>query len=88
MSLILFLIIGAIVGWAASHVLGRDEGIVMSIIIGIIGAFIGSFVSRAFTGSNESYLTLNLGNLVWAFVGSLIFVAILNAFSHSHNRAS
>jgi uncharacterized membrane protein YeaQ/YmgE (transglycosylase-associated protein family) len=88
MSIILFLIIGAIVGWVASHVLGRDEGIVMSIIIGIVGAFIGSFVSRLFTGSDQSYLSLNLGNLLWAFIGALIFVGILNALSHSHNHAS
>jgi uncharacterized membrane protein YeaQ/YmgE (transglycosylase-associated protein family) len=88
MSLILFLVIGAIVGWVASHVLGRDEGLLMSIVIGIIGAFIGSFVSRLFTGANQSYLTLSLGNLVWAFIGALIFVGILNAFSHTHNHAA
>jgi uncharacterized membrane protein YeaQ/YmgE (transglycosylase-associated protein family) len=88
MSIILFLIIGAIVGWVASHVLGRDEGVLMSIVIGIIGAFIGSFVSRLFTGTNQSYLTLNLGNLLWAFIGALIFVGILNAFSHMQHHAS
>jgi uncharacterized membrane protein YeaQ/YmgE (transglycosylase-associated protein family) len=87
MSLILFLIIGALVGWAASRVLGRDEGIIMSIVIGIIGAFIGSFVSRIFTGADQSYLDLSLGNLVWAFIGAIIFVAILNALTHSHHHA-
>lgn len=88
MSIVLFLLIGAIVGWAASQVLGRDEGLAMSVIIGIVGAFLGSIVSRAITGADQSYLALNLDNLFWAFIGSLIFVAILNTFTHSHHRAS
>jgi uncharacterized membrane protein YeaQ/YmgE (transglycosylase-associated protein family) len=87
MSILLFLIIGGLVGWAAATLLGRDEGLAGSVVIGIIGAFIGSFVSRFFTGTNQSYLSLNLGNLFWAFIGALIFVGILNLFSRSHDHA-
>jgi uncharacterized membrane protein YeaQ/YmgE (transglycosylase-associated protein family) len=88
MSIILFLIIGGIVGWAAASLLGRREGIIASIAIGIVGSFIGSFVSEVFAGSNQAYLSLNMAGLIWSFIGALIFVAILNLFTrHSHHQA-
>jgi uncharacterized membrane protein YeaQ/YmgE (transglycosylase-associated protein family) len=88
MGILLFLLIGGIIGWGASQVLGRDEGLTMSIIIGIVGAFIGSFISKAITGTDQSFLALNLGNLVWAFIGALVFTALLNVFTRSHHHVS
>lgn len=81
MSIIVAIILGGLVGWAASRLLGRDEGVLMSIIIGIVGSFIGSFVSRLFTGGDQSFLAFSWMGLFWSFIGALILVAILNAFS-------
>jgi uncharacterized membrane protein YeaQ/YmgE (transglycosylase-associated protein family) len=82
MSLIVAIILGALVGWAASRMLGRDEGILMSIVIGIIGSFIGSLISSLFTGSDQSFLALSWSGLLWSLVGALVLVAIMNAFTH------
>lgn len=82
MSLIVAIILGALVGWAASRIMGREEGIFMSIVIGIIGSFIGGLLSSAFTGSDRSYLAFSWGGLLWSLVGALILVAIMNAFTH------
>ena len=81
MGLLVAIILGGLVGWAASRLMGRDEGILMSVVIGVIGSFIGSFISRIFTGSDQSFLALDLSGLIWAFFGAVILVAILNAFS-------
>lgn len=87
MSIIAFIILGGIVGWIASGLLGRDEGIFMSVIIGIIGSFIGGFVSRLFIGSDQSYLAFSWVGLFWSLIGAIILVAILNSFSRPrHNR--
>jgi uncharacterized membrane protein YeaQ/YmgE (transglycosylase-associated protein family) len=82
MSLIVAIILGALVGWAASRMLGREEGILMSVVIGIIGSFIGSLLSSMMTGSDQSFLAFSWSGLVWSLVGALILVAIMNAFSH------
>jgi len=86
MSLILYLILGAIVGWAAAKVAGRDEGIIASIIIGIIGSFIGGSVSHLFTGSDEAYLAFSWIGLLWSFIGAVIFMIVLNLIQHKGNR--
>ncbi len=79
MSVIMYIILGGLVGWLASKLFGREEGIMASIVIGIVGSFIGSFISRLFTGSNQSYLALGWNGLFWSLIGALALVAVLNA---------
>jgi uncharacterized membrane protein YeaQ/YmgE (transglycosylase-associated protein family) len=67
--------------------MGRDEGLIASIIIGIIGSFIGSFISLLIAGSDQSYLAFSWTGIFWSLVGAIIFVAILNAFtSRQHHH--
>jgi uncharacterized membrane protein YeaQ/YmgE (transglycosylase-associated protein family) len=42
MGLILWLIVGGIVGWLASMIMKTDgqQGIIMNVVVGIVGAFI------------------------------------------------
>jgi uncharacterized membrane protein YeaQ/YmgE (transglycosylase-associated protein family) len=79
MNLIVYIILGGIIGYLASKMLGRNEGILMSIIIGIIGSFLGGYVSQLFTGGDKSFLAFSWMGLFWSFVGSVILVAIINA---------
>jgi uncharacterized membrane protein YeaQ/YmgE (transglycosylase-associated protein family) len=85
MGLLVAIILGGLVGWIASRLMGRDEGVLMSVIIGVVGSFIGSLISRMFTGSDQSFLAFDLSGLIWALVGAVILVAILNAFSGRHH---
>jgi uncharacterized membrane protein YeaQ/YmgE (transglycosylase-associated protein family) len=85
MSLLTALIIGGIVGWLAAQIAGRDEGLIGSIAIGVVGAIIGSFLAQAF-GSTTVFGAISLPGIVWAFIGSLILVVILNAFQYRSHR--
>ena len=89
MSIIVMLIIGGLVGWAAARMMGRDTGLLASIVIGIIGSFIGGFLSTLFTGSDQSALAFSWVGLFWSLIGAVILVAILNALTsrarHHHS---
>lgn len=87
MGIIIAIILGGIVGWAASKLLGREEGVLASIVIGVVGSFIGSLVSRMFTGTDKSFLAFDWSGLFWAFLGAIILVAILNAVRKPHHVA-
>jgi uncharacterized membrane protein YeaQ/YmgE (transglycosylase-associated protein family) len=65
--------------------MGRDEGVLASVIIGIVGSFIGSLISNLFTGSDRSFLAMDAMGLFWAFVGAVVLVAILNATRRPHH---
>jgi uncharacterized membrane protein YeaQ/YmgE (transglycosylase-associated protein family) len=82
------IILGGIIGYVASKLMGREEGIIMSVVIGIVGSFIGGFVSTLLTNANNSYLAFSWMGLFWSLVGSVILVAILNKFaSPRHHHA-
>ncbi|MDB5164871.1 MAG: GlsB/YeaQ/YmgE family stress response rane protein [Candidatus Saccharibacteria bacterium] len=85
MSIIVTIILGGLVGWIAARMLGRNEGVFGSVLIGIVGSFIGSFISELFTGSDHSYLAFSWSGLIWSLIGSVVLVAIMNAFSHRHH---
>ena len=78
MSIIGWIIVGAIAGWIAEKVMGRDDGLLMNIVIGIVGAFIGGFIAtRVFDmaasgGWIYSILVAVVGALVLLFVVGLV----------------
>lgn len=83
MGLILFLVLGGLIGWIASIITKRDEqqGIIMNIIVGIVGAFLGGFLSGVLTGADRSALEFDLGSLFWALLGAIALCMILNALT-------
>ena len=78
MSILLVIVLGGLVGYVASRLLGRDEGVLASVVIGIVGSFIGGFAARLLTGSDQSLLAFSWSGLIWATIGALILVSILN----------
>lgn len=81
MNFIMWLVVGALVGWAASLVMGTRDGLVLDVIVGIIGAFIAGFVLTPLVGIS----TINQNNfsfpaMLVAVGGALILLVILNLF--------
>lgn len=76
-NLILWLLIGALIGWLASIVMRTDEqqGALFNIIVGIVGAAIGGFLFGANTINSGVF---NLQALLISFVGALVLLAVVN----------
>ena len=77
MSIIAWLVVGAIAGWVAGKLVPGDEGygVIGTIIAGIVGALVGGFVFGAVTG--EDWTTgINIPTLLAAIVGAVIVVMV------------
>lgn len=73
-SLIVFLLIGAIAGWAAGKIMkGRGFGIVGNMVIGIIGAMVGGFLFDLLGISAGGFI----GSLVTATVGAVVLIFVI-----------
>lgn len=86
MGLIITILLGALVGYLAAHLFGRREGFVVSAVIGVVGAILGNVVSNLLGAGNQSALNFDLSNLLWALLGSIVVVVILNAVQNRPNN--
>ena len=83
MTFIMWLIIGGILGWLASMVMGTNarQGMILNIVVGIVGAFLGGLLLAPLFGTgtiNQS--DFSIGSLFVSFLGAVILLAIVNLF--------
>lgn len=85
MSYIVAAIIGALIGWIASMIMGTDheQGAIANILIGIVGAALGRwlFVDVLGWGGAATAGTFTLGGILWGVAGAVILIAILKALN-------
>jgi uncharacterized membrane protein YeaQ/YmgE (transglycosylase-associated protein family) len=77
MSIIVWLIVGAIAGYAANLILGRQSvGVIRTVIFGIVGAVVGGFIGGLLPGNGDFLSGFNLVTIITAIVGAVIVGAI------------
>lgn len=79
MNILIWLVLGGLIGWAASTLLRMREGILLNVIVGIVGAVLGGWFLSPFVGVS----TINQGNfsipgLIVSFLGAVILLLIVN----------
>lgn len=78
--MIMSLIIGALAGWIASMIMGKDAqmGVIANIIVGLVGGAIGGWVF-SMLGLTAGGM---LGQIIISVVGAVILLAIINAITN------
>lgn len=82
MSIIAWLVVGALAGWIAGMIVKGDEGygVIGTIIAGILGAILGGFLLGLVTG--ENYMDeFSIMTIVAAIVGAVIVVMVWRAIA-------
>ena len=77
-NFIVWLIVGAIIGWIASMIMRTRGGLLVDIIVGVVGAFIAGLVLTPLLGIG----TINQGNfslpaLVVSLLGAIILLLVV-----------
>lgn len=81
MNLIIWLVIGGLIGWVASILMRTDaqQGILLNVVVGIVGALLGGWFISPMVGVptiNEG--VFSAGALLVSLVGAVILLAIVN----------
>jgi uncharacterized membrane protein YeaQ/YmgE (transglycosylase-associated protein family) len=83
MNVIIWLLVGGLIGWAASLFMGTNDrqGIVLNVVVGIVGAVLGGWLLSGLFGSS----TINQGNfslsgLLVSLLGAIILLALVKLF--------
>ena len=88
MGWIVAIIVGGIIGWLASMVMGRDAsmGIFWNIVVGLIGALIGGWLGSMLLGVDSTLTSFSIPGLLMSFVGAVILLAIANLIQRRRIR--
>lgn len=79
LTIVLWILFGALAGWIASMVMGRNAqmGMIANIIVGIIGAFLGGLLMNLLGQPGVS--GFNLWSLLVAILGAVALLFIVGA---------
>ena len=88
MGIIIWLIVGGIVGWLASIIMRRDaqQGILLNIVVGIVGALIGGWLIGPLLGAGSINDGITIMSFVVSLIGAIILLAIVNLFRRGSVR--
>ena len=83
MNLIIYLIVGAIVGYVASRIMNTSsqQGLFLDIVVGIAGAFLAGFFISPLLGVGTINDAINLPTILVSLLGAVILLAIVKLFT-------
>ena len=81
MNLIIWLVVGGVIGWIASLIMKTDaqQGLFLNVVVGIVGALLGGWLLSPLVGAG----TLNQGDfslagLLASLAGAIILLFLVN----------
>jgi uncharacterized membrane protein YeaQ/YmgE (transglycosylase-associated protein family) len=76
MGIIIWLIVGGIVGWLASLIMRTDaqQGILLNIVVGIVGAFLAGLI----VGGGSINQGITIESFLYSLLGAVVLLAIVN----------
>lgn len=83
-DVIAWIIMGALVGWIASKLMGTDEkqGGVANIVVGIVGAFVGGLIMSLVNSSGADETdAFSIRNFLVALLGAVVVLFIYKQVS-------
>ncbi|VTU23879.1 Transglycosylase associated protein [Variovorax sp. PBL-H6] len=89
MNIIIWLIVGGIIGWIASMIMRTDaqQGMILNVVVGIIGSVIGGWLIAPMLGSaTVNQNDFSIMGLVASLIGAIILLAIVNLFRRGRVR--
>jgi uncharacterized membrane protein YeaQ/YmgE (transglycosylase-associated protein family) len=81
MNIIIWLVIGGLIGWVASRFMRTDgqQGLFLNVVVGIVGAVIGGWFLSPLVGvSTINQNNFSIAGLAVSLLGAIILLAIVN----------
>lgn len=88
MGIIIWLVMGGIVGWIASMIMGTNgrQGIILNVVVGIVGALIGGWLIGPLLGAGSINDGISVMSFIVSLIGAVILLAIVGLFQRRSTR--
>jgi uncharacterized membrane protein YeaQ/YmgE (transglycosylase-associated protein family) len=80
LNFIIWLVVGGLLGWVASMIMGTNDrqGMLLNIVVGIAGAFLGGLIlAPMFNTGTINQGDFSVGSLVVSLLGAIVLLAIV-----------
>jgi uncharacterized membrane protein YeaQ/YmgE (transglycosylase-associated protein family) len=81
MNIIIWLIVGGLIGWVASMIMKTDaqQGLILNVVVGIVGALLGGWLLAPMLGTGTiNSNDFSIAGLAVSLLGAIILLAIVN----------
>jgi uncharacterized membrane protein YeaQ/YmgE (transglycosylase-associated protein family) len=79
MNVIIWLVVGGVIGWAASSIMRTQESVLLNVVVGIVGAALGGWFLSPLVGvSTINQSNFSVPSLLVSFLGAVILLAVVN----------
>ena len=83
MSFIVWIVVGGLIGWVASMIMGTNDtqGKLLNIVVGIVGAFLSGLLLAPMLGTGTiNQGDFSIGSLLVSLVGAVVLLFIVGLF--------
>jgi uncharacterized membrane protein YeaQ/YmgE (transglycosylase-associated protein family) len=80
MNIVIWLVVGGLVGWAASVFMGTNgrQGIVLNVVVGLLGAVVGGWLLEGvFRSGSINQGDFSVPALLVSFLGAIVLLFVL-----------
>ena len=80
MNIIIWLVVGGLIGWVASILMGTDgrQGVVLNVVVGIVGAVLGGWLlSGVFGAGSINQGDFSVAGLIVSLLGAIILLFLV-----------
>ena len=80
MDWIITLILGAVIGWLASSMMGMKSGLVTAIVVGLVGSVLARWLFGNVLGwGGAAAGAFSIMGIVWGVLGAIVLIWLLRA---------
>ncbi len=77
MNILIYLIVAALIGWAATELMHDRSNLLLNIVIAVLGAFLAGFFLSPIFGVGTINSAITLPTMLVTLLGAIILLAIL-----------
>ena len=81
MNIIVWLVVGGLIGWVASMIMktNAQQGLILNVVVGIVGSMIGGWLIAPLLGAaTVNQNDFSVGGLLASLIGAVILLAVVN----------
>ena len=89
MNLIIWLVVGGLIGWVASMLMRTDgqQGVILNVVVGIVGSMLGGWLVAPLLGAGTvNQNDFSIRGLLASLIGAVILLAIVNLVRRGRPR--